>query len=361
MTAADPGFDVSAGARSATYSAVSSALARCSDRELGDLLETATPWGSGIGGTSELLEVDRTPVFVKRLPLTDLERQPDNVGSTANLFGLPSFLHFGLGVPGSPGWGAWRELAVHTMTTNWVLAQDHAGFPLMYHWRMLPHAGPMLPEELADVDNVVAYWGGGAEVRHRLEAIRDSSACIALFLEYIPQNLHDWLETQVKAGEETAVRACTMVERELQAGVSFMNARGLLHFDAHFQNILTDGERLFFTDYGLAISFGFDLSTEESGFFTAHRSYDHAYTRTHLVQWLATALYGYGRDERVAFVRACARGEPPPGIPAPIAAILLRHAPIAAVMTDYYREFRFESRQTPYPLAAIRRTGLLDS
>ena len=51
-----------------------------------------------------------------------------------------------------------------------------------------------------------------------------------------------------------------MVEKELEAGTSFMNARGLLHFDAHFQNILTDGERLYFADYGLAISSRFDLS-----------------------------------------------------------------------------------------------------
>lgn len=26
-------------------------------------------------------------------------------------------------------------------------------------------------------------------------------------------------------------------------------------------------------------------------------------------------------------------------------------------MTDYYRRFRYESRQTPYPLEAIRRIG----
>ncbi|MFE3544291.1 protein kinase family protein [Nocardia sp. NPDC059177] len=350
-------FDAARGARMANYSAVSTALALCSDRELRELVAGAVPLGSGIGGTSALLEVDRRPVFVKWVALTDLERMPDNVRSTANLFGLPAFCHPGLGVPGCPGWGAWRELAVHTMTTNWVLAQEYAGFPLMYHWRVLPHAGQALPAELADVDGVVAYWGGGSQVRHRMEALRDCSASIALFLEYIPQNLHDWLDVQVTADEETAVRACAMVTKELEAGISFMNARGLLHFDGHFQNILTDGERLFFTDYGLAISDRFDLSTEEAGFFAAHQSYDRCYTITHLVQWLVTALYGFGGDERIAFVRACARGEPPTGIPAPIAAILLRHAEIAAVMTDYYREFRFESRQTPFPLATIREIG----
>jgi hypothetical protein len=170
---------MSRGARLAAHGAVSTALARCSDRELRDLVDGAQPMGSGIGGTSALLDIGGTPVFVKRVPLTDLERQPENVRSTANLFGLPAFCHYGVGVIGWPGFGAWRELAVHTMTTNWVLAQDHEGFPLMYHWQVLPHPGQSLPEELADVEKAVAYWGGGSEVRRRIAALRESSASIS--------------------------------------------------------------------------------------------------------------------------------------------------------------------------------------
>ncbi|WP_344614474.1 hypothetical protein [Dactylosporangium salmoneum] len=353
--------DMSRGARLAVHGAVSTALALCSDRELRDLVDAAEPMGSGIGGTSALLDIGGTPVFVKRVPLTALERQPENVRSTANLFGLPMFCHYGVGVIGAPGFGAWRELAVHTMTTNWVLAADCDAFPLMYHWRVLPHCGQALPEELADVERAVAYWGGGAEMRRRIEGLRDASASIALFLEYIPQNLHDWLGAQVNAGDEAADRACAMVARQLEAGTSFMNARGLLHFDAHFQNILTDGERLFFADYGLAISSRFDLSKEEAGFFAGHQTYDRCYTITHLVIWLITALYGYQQDDRNAFVRACAQGEHPTKVPPQVAAILMRHAPLAAVMTDFYRKFQLESRQTPYPMEQIRRIGGLGS
>ncbi|MEO3884499.1 protein kinase family protein [Nonomuraea sp. B5E05] len=346
-------------ARLTAHSSVSTALALRSDHALRELVDTAVPIGSGIGGTSALLEVAGTTVFVKRVPLTDLERQPEHVRSTANLFDLPLFSHYGVGIIGAPAWGAWRELAVHTMTTNWVLAAEHEGFPLMYHWRVLPDSAP-LPDELADIDRVVAYWGGGSQVRRRIQALRESSASVALFLEYIPQNLHQWLGAQVEAGGRAAGQACAMVDRELAAGVSFMNSRGLLHFDAHFENILTDGRRLYFADYGLSIASGFELSPDEAGFFDRHQTYDRCYSATYLVNWLVTALYGLRREDgegRYKLVRAYAEGERPTGIPEEAAAILARHAPVAKVMSDFNRAFQRRSRQTPYPLEAIRRLG----
>lgn len=353
--------DMSRGARLAAHGAVSTSLALCSDRRLRELVDAAAPIGSGIGGKTVLLEVDGTPVFVKQLPLTDLERQPENVRSTANLFAVPSFCQYGIGSFCGPGFGAWRELAVHAMTTNWVVAGDYEGFPLMYHWRVLPGPGQPLPEELADVERVVAYWGGGSGIRRRIDALQQSRASLMLFLEYIPQTLHDWLGVQIRAGDEVAERACAMVADELQAGTSFMNARGLVHFDAHFQNILTDGRHLYFADYGLALSSRFDLSPDEADFYERHRSHDRCYTASYLVHWLVTTLYGYGRDERDALVRACTEGEYPTGIPEAAAAIIARHAPLAAVMWDFFRSLQEESRETPYPLEAIRRIGQQDS
>lgn len=357
--------DMSHGARLAAYGTVSASLASCGDHRLRELLDAAAPAGSGIGGQTGVLELAGTPVFVKQVPLTDLERRPENARSTANLFGLPLFCHYGIGRIGSPGSGAWRELAVHTMTTDWVLTGDHEGFPLMYHWRVLPGPRRPLPEDLADVERAVAHWGGGPGIRRRIEGLQQSTASLLLFLEHIPYNLHDWLGARIEAGGEAAGRACAMVDSELRSGTSFMNARGLLHFDAHFKNILTDGRRLFFADYGLALASRFTLTRDETAFFRRHRGYDRYHTAAHLVNWLAFALYGYGPEEREAFARTCAQGMPPeevqgmpPGeVPPTIADIFARYAPIAAAMGDFQRRFQQESRSAPYPSDTLASTA----
>ncbi|MEU8585980.1 protein kinase family protein [Streptomyces sp. NPDC048664] len=330
---------------------VSTSLAVLSDEELAALVAGATPLGAGIGGRGALLRVDGVPVFVKRVPLTDLERRPRHVHSTANVFGLPPFCQYGIG---GPGFGAWRELAAHTMTTNWVLTGRFAGFPLMHHWRVLPDTPQPLHAELVDVAGAVEYWEGSPQVGERIEALRTASASVALFLEYIPYTVHDWLGARVAAGDADA--ACALVDRELTAVAGFLGPQGFTHFDAHFENVLTDGRRLYLADYGLAVSSRFRLSPAEREFLGRHRGYDQVYTATYLVKWLVTALYGYGAAEREAFVHACAkRAARPEGI-APVAAgLITRYAPLAAVMVDFSRRLRSQSRLTPYPYEELRR------
>lgn len=156
-------------ARLAAYGSVSTHLSLLSDRRLGEVVASATPLGSGIGGRSAELDLGGTRVFVKRVPLTDVELRPENVRSTANVFGLPTFYQYGAG---SSGFGAWRELAVHTMTTGWVIGSEYEGFPLMYHWRVLPDSPPRaFADEPGSVDGAVAHWEGSSAVRDRLEAI----------------------------------------------------------------------------------------------------------------------------------------------------------------------------------------------
>ncbi|MFJ2029557.1 serine/threonine protein phosphatase [Streptosporangium sp. NPDC087985] len=345
--------DMSHSARLAGYGAASTALALLSDRRLGNLVDEAPLISSGVGGTAVLLEIEGTPVFAKQVPLTDLERRPENVMSTANVFRLPTFCQYGLG--SGSGFGVWRELAVHAMTTNWVLGRQCESFPLMYHWRVLAGPPPRTPtsEERADLARTVAYWDGSPAVRERLEAVTRSSASVVLFLEYIPQNLHEWLTAQVALGDDAVESACAMVERSLRTGVSFMNSNGLLHFDAHFENILTDGRHLYFADFGLAKSSRFDFEESESGFFAEHLSYDRDYTTAHLVNWLATALCS--QMDRKALLREYAEGGNPGNLPKSVTAIIKRYAPIVAVMNKFYRELQTESRTTPYPVDEVNR------
>lgn len=335
--------------RLAVHADLATFLSLLGDRELADLVASGTPLGTGIGGRAALVEVDGRRVFVKRVPLTDLERRPENVRSTANLFQVPPYFHYGIG---SPGLGAWRELAVHIMTTNWVLADRFPGFPLMHHWRLLPDTPQPLPPELADVERTVAYWGGSPAVRERIEALRTASASLALFLEYVPHTLHDWFDARLRTDDADA--ACALVERQLGELTGFLGSRELLHFDAHFQNILTDGHRLYLADYGLSLSTRFRLTPQERAFFDRHRHYDRDYTTRHLVIWLVTALYGHRGQERDAFIRAWADGERPEGgIPRAAADIITRYARPTAVMNDFARRLSEESRLTPYPDEAL--------
>ncbi|MGC9535869.1 protein kinase family protein [Streptomyces sp. UG1] len=333
--------------RLAAHTDIATSLALCSDHELAALVASGRPLGSGIGGRSTLVEVDGRRVFVKRVPLTDVERHPENRRSTANLFGMPPYCHYGIGSVPSPGLGAWRELAVHEMTTNWVLADAFSGFPLLHHWRVLPESEHHFPAELADVEGAVEYWGGEPGPRRRIEALRTASASVALFLEYVPQTLHDWLRARLAAGD--AEGPCRLVEQGLAAVTSFLYARELLHMDAHFGNILTDGRRLYLSDFGLALSSRFRLTPPEREFFDRHRDYDRGYTSLYLVLWLVTELYGHRGEERSAFIRACADGARPEGIPQAAAAVIARHARTAAAMDAFSRRFQEESRLTPLP------------
>lgn len=229
--------------RRARYERISAFLSSLTDGQLRNLVEEAPLSGSGIGGTSSVVEIEGASVFVKRVPLTDRERQPENFMSTANLFQLPACFQYGIG---SAGFGVWRELAAHLVTTAWVLDEQCESFPLLYHWRVLSGGSPRqsTPDDRADLNDMVAYWDQSPAVRDRLEAIARSSATVALFLEYIPQTLDEWLTAQVAKEVDGIDSACAMVERRLLSAVSFMNAHDFQHFDAHFRNILTDGRQV---------------------------------------------------------------------------------------------------------------------
>jgi Phosphotransferase enzyme family len=342
-------------ARLARYRSVSTSLALLSNRRLGLLLEEAQRIGSGIGGTTALLDIDGTPVFAKVVPLTDREHLPENIMSTANLFHLPPFCQYGVG---STGFGVWRELVTHVMTTNEVLGRQCECFPLLYHWRVLPGSSPMhapLSDEQAEIERMVAFWEGALAVRERLEAIARASAQVVLFLEYIPQNLQQWLTAQVAIGGESLEQAIAIVERSLLMGVAVMRRMGLLHFDTHFHNILTDGRHLYFTDFGLATSPRFELSEAEVAFLGLHISHDECYTVTQLVNWLVMVhTDARSASVRNKYIRSYAEGADPINVPPSSAATIKHYAPIAAIMNDFYWKLHGESRTVPFPADEIQ-------
>ncbi len=339
--------------RRTTYGAISTQLGLLSDRRLSELLEKSPVLHSGIGGNSVLLTLEGTPIFVKKIPLTDLERQPENILSTANMFGLPLYCQYPVGY--MHGFGAWRELATHTMTTNWVLAGTCPNFPLMYHWRVLPvpPPEPMNAEQLEALEQSVTYWEGSSAVRARLEAVQNASAEVVMFLEYFPETLYKWFGDQITKGGDASESATIMVDHNLKEITSFINGQGLLHFDAHFFNIMTDGQRLYFADFGLALSSRFDLSKAELEFFEQHRNYDRGYGLTFFLYRLIEALFG--RDNWEKILREFATGQSKKTLTPSATSIITRYAQIAVLMRDFDHQLKIETKTTPYPVRELER------
>ena len=339
---------------------MSAALASASEADLAQLLSQAETLHSGIGGNSALLTVDGTPVFVKKIPLTDLEREVEHFMATSNLFKLPTFFQYGVG---SAGFGAWRELVAHKMTTDWVLSDQCPNFPLMYYWCVLPtnQAAPMNEEELAALNAAVKYWAGDRGVRQRLEAIHNASANLVLFLEYVPQNLYQWLAEQLKAGDSAAQRATAFVQENIQATITFISSRSFLHFDAHFQNLLTDGEIVYFSDFGLALSSAFDLTLTERAFLETHRNYDRCSSIVYLFHCLITNWIvnegGAGEDKWQTGLRRYLNGEA--GELTQLAhwdaATVQQYAAIALLMSEFYDNLQQATDSTPYPAVELER------
>ncbi|PTT86901.1 serine/threonine protein phosphatase [Pelomonas sp. HMWF004] len=346
--------------RIARFAQLSTELALQSDQQLAQLVDGAEQLASGIGGTTLTFSLAGHQVFAKRLRLTDLELHPAHQMSTANLFGLPTYCQRNVG---SAGFGAWRELAANVMTTGWVLAQQLESFPLMYHWRVLegassPAAAPR-PVEWTDVERMTRYWGGSDAMRARLVALADAKFSLMIFLEHVPWTLHAWLERQCGAQPGAMTSALEMVERSLTVDIPLMNSLGLLHGDAHHGNILTDGQRLYFADLGLATSARFALSTDEVTYLHHNVSLDRGYALSKWVNGLVKAFAPSVDSplERFELVRAAAQGQAMhqlfPGMPSGVAEIVHRHAPIATVINDFYVKLHGEDRRTPYPRDAV--------
>lgn len=241
---------------------ISSQLAHYSDSQLVTLLKSDQDKTSG-WGNHKVIEVKKQQVFVKRLPLSKLEKR--ETFSTRNHFELPVYYNYGVG---SAGKSVWRELLSHIKTSNWVLSGVHENFPLLHHYRVLPRTSPRKKIQPEQLQKYVAYWNNNKQVETLSVERAKARYELVLFIEYFPYTLARWLH-------DKQVFACKYFSA-CQSTLDFLKAQKMIHFDAHFHNVVTNGEQIMFTDFGLLMDKAFELDDSEKMLFKTHRQYDYA-------------------------------------------------------------------------------------
>lgn len=236
-------------------------------------------------GRNHVVEVGDSKVFIKRVPVTDVEQS--NMFSTRNLYSLPLYYNYGVG---SAGFGVFRELVAHVKTTNWVLNGEIESFPLLYHYRMMPFAGERVEVNPDQYERYVTYWGGNENIgRFRLDKI-NADYELVLCLEHFPHVLESWLLDHSDQIDH--------VLEQLHLTIDFLRAKHVIHFDANFDNILTDGKSVYLSDFGLILDRKFALSEEEIDFFDTHSYYDHGQVLANLIFPIYSLYYKLPEDQQ---------------------------------------------------------------
>jgi hypothetical protein len=346
--------------RRKAYFRINSEIAAMSDAGVRALLDAAdsTPgWGK-----HQTLEIAGAKVFVKSVPVTRLEHA--NAFSTQNLYDLP--LHYNYGV-GSAGFGAFRELLTHVKTTNCVLDGAAPAFPMLYGFRLLPFSGERTVIEDSRRNGYVTYWGGSEAVGRYFDERLIATHELVLLLEYFPHALHPWLVEHPEG--------CGRALEDLRDAVSFLRGQGIVHFDAHFFNVVTDGERAYLTDFGLALDRGFELADEEQQFLADHEYYDYGEVLWSLGQVLVNMYHALPPERRGAAMEACGlAGDTPPlevmgalvgnieplaevtSLERSFAAAVLRYRDVILLMQEFYASMHTNNRKdTPLDTAKLRR------
>jgi len=334
------------------YDKVSKHLGSLTDSQLSDLLESATPLGSGIGGDVMKTEVEGVSVIIKKIALTDTELQ--NPGSTRNIFGLPLKYQYRVG---SAGFGVWREEAAHKITTDWVLRGECENFPLMYHSRDMPRTTKREPTE--EIEGIVEYWDSDTNIEGRLRAKDASVRDVVIFMEDSQKTLRDYLH--VEMGKDTITpEKIAKLECELNKVAAFMKSKGFLHMDSHALNVMVKDEQLYFIDFGLALSQEFELSPEEIAFLEKHGDYDHYLVLYDLTTKLleGAIIKAHGKEGVHEKIKAYFLGKDNTisDLPRHIVAFAERNKSICALMGTFYRDLQSDlTKNTPFPADELAR------
>lgn len=253
------------------YFKLSAQIAQLDNAQLHSLFDSSESNESSTGwGINHTIVLRQSRVFVKRVPVTNLEY--DNLFSTRNLYDLPTYCNYGFG---STGFGVFRELVTHLKTTHWVLeganafgnSEAPATFPLLYHYRIIPFSGRRAEVDLEQHKSYVECWGNSENAGNYVLDRALANYELVLFLEYIPHILETWLRENPNKLQKSL--------DDLRTTINFLRRKGIIHFDAHFQNVLTDGEQIYLTDFGLVLDKSFALTKDEASFCEQNTFYDY--------------------------------------------------------------------------------------
>lgn len=297
----------------------------------------SSPWGESLS-----LKIENESVFIKLIPVTKRER--DNLDSTVNLFDLPLFYHYGVG---SAGFGVWRELEAHKITTNWVLEDKCWNFPLMYHHRLLSNSILLRKQHQRDLEKDVSYWDNNAQIRKRLTDIDEAADSLIIVLEHFPQTIRTWIQSVLIQDHVDLEKFVEKILEQLTRVNEFMQKNGFVHFDAHFENLLTDGQTIYFSDFGLSLSQSYDLSQEEVEFLNQHlETYDQACSIVNLLHMILSTYCAQTKDFiglRDLFHKTEGK------IPTSLQPFINKHLSVGLIMDDFFGALINKSKSTPYP------------
>jgi hypothetical protein len=299
-------------------------LARMSNDELLTIVGESVDQGWGAAGAAS---VNGSTVFLKRLPLTQLEA--DHPGSTRNRFRLPTYYSYGVG---SAGFTSWRELAVHEATSGLD------GFPELLHHRVMPRTAPerALPWSR---EQYVEYWRGSTAIG-RFMAARDAAPEeIWVVVDHHPHVAQPWLLDNQHAIDELLAQVFTRIDQ--------LHELGIVHFDVHLNNVVGDGSTWRLTDFGLAMGDGFDLTATERTFLDRHRWYDHANLLVSLMYLLAGDFPPPVNLRRLA-AHLDALDDLPAHYDPAIKATLHRYRAPILYMVDWWSRMRRPSKRSTY-------------
>ena len=236
-------------------------------------------------GENHIIKLGKSKVFVKRIPLTDLEY--NHMFSTKNLYDLPTYYNYGVG---SAGLGVFRELLAHIKTTNWVLQGVIENFPLMYHYRIMPRFGEKTDLDMEWYNRYVKYWNSNENIGRYIVERTNAKYEVALFLEYIPYQFSKWFRKNIDQLDAFI--------SEIPNAITFLRKNGIIHFDVHFNNIVTDGNKPYLTDFGLALDRRFDLNETERAFFRKNTHYDYGEYLLCLGEHLSSIYQGLAETKK---------------------------------------------------------------